>query len=268
MPRRNDAMSTESDSYFVDETLAGRTALITGGGGGMGKAMIDAFLQQGCTIIVAQRREIVTRYRDVHFISCDLGDRASIQSLIEDATKINGGVDILINNAATNFNADLRSVDLDAWDRLLQVNLTAPLQLAAGLLGGMKEKKWGRVINISSISAYDNTPFNMLYAATKSALQSFTRAWARQMASSGVTVNAVTPGFTETPFTEALSSHASREAITAFEAYERVFRTYVPTRRSVLPAEIASAVLFLCSKYSGSITGDVINVSGGQFMTA
>ncbi|WP_165843493.1 SDR family NAD(P)-dependent oxidoreductase [Burkholderia reimsis] len=94
-------MSTESDSYFVDETLAGRTALITGGGGGMGKAMIDAFLQQGCTIIVAQRREIVTRYRDVHFISCDLGDRASIQSLIEDATKINGGVDILINNAAT-----------------------------------------------------------------------------------------------------------------------------------------------------------------------
>ncbi|WP_165843492.1 SDR family oxidoreductase [Burkholderia reimsis] len=157
---------------------------------------------------------------------------------------------------------------MDAWDRLLQVNLTAPLQLAVGLLGGMKEKKWGRVINISSISVYDNTPFNMLYAATKSALQSFTRAWARQMASSGVTVNAVTPGFTETPFTEALSSHASREAITAFEAYERVFRTYVPTRRSVLPAEIASAVLFLCSKYSGSITGDVINVSGGQFMTA
>lgn len=261
--------SNEANHRFsLDASLDGRTVLITGGGGGMGGAMADAFLQQGCVVIAAQRNEMATSHERLHFIRCDLSDKQDIEALVDKSVRLSGGVDILINNAAANYNADLRSIDLAAWERLLQINLTAPLQLASGLSPLMKEKGWGRIINISSISAFDNTPFNMLYGATKSALQSFTRSWARQMARFGITVNAVTPGFTETGFTHAMTDMADEKGISPFEAYESLFKVHVPTRRATLPREVAAAALFLCSESSGNITGDVINVSGGQFMTA
>lgn len=261
-------MKNDMHQYPVYGELRGKLALVTGGGSGIGKAIAQALLQQGCKVLVVQRSSTLSHQPDLHFIQCDLGEREQLRTLKEKIVAEFGAIDILINNAAGNYNGDLREVDLDAWDRLVHVNVTAPLRLASDLSGPMIERGWGRIINISSISVYDNTPFNMLYAATKSALNSFTKSWARQLAKSNITVNAITPGFTETRFTASLATLAKREGIGTLEAYEKTFRTHVPTRKATRPEDVAAAVLYLCSAGSANLTGDVVNICGGEYMNA
>jgi len=259
-------MNSNKESFPNYPGLAGKTVLITGGRSGIGYEMSKAFSSQQAKVIVAQRKQLKTEDNNITSVQCDLGSKEDLSLLIKRLDSLDQNVDILINNAATNYNADLSNMDIDAWERLNRINVSAPLYLASSLSSGMISSGWGRIINISSISIYDNTPYNMLYAASKSALSSFTMSWAKQLAKHGITVNSITPGFCETEFTKEIQELSKQNGISSLIQYESIFKTYIPTRKPTSPKDIAAAALFLCSPFSNNITGESLNICGGQFM--
>lgn len=247
-------------------SLAGKAVLITGGRSGIGWETASAFSRQGAQVTIIQRTPFYCHDTNINSIQCDISNMQELQNFIDNLKAKNIKIDILINNAAANYNATLSDIDMERWAALNRINVSAPLYLTSQLCGDMINARWGRIINISSISIYDNTPFNMLYAATKSALSSLTRSWAKELAKYNITVNSITPGFCETEFTHQIQAMSNENNITPLQQYESTFKTFVPTRRATAPADIAAAILFLCSNQSGNITGESINICGGQFM--
>jgi 3-oxoacyl-[acyl-carrier protein] reductase len=240
--------------------LSGRTALVTGASGGIGDAIARQLHGQGATVVLSGRRQdALTALAD------SLGERARVEvaelaepqaaaRLIE-AAEAEGGVDLLINNAGlTRDNLALRMKDED-WQTVLDVNLSAGFRLIRAALRGMMRRRWGRVVNITSIVALTGNPGQANYAAAKAGMIGMTKSLAAEVASRGITVNCVAPGFIETAMTDALSEQQRARLL------ERV-----PVGRLGCAADVAAAVGYLVSEEAAYVTGQTLHVNGGMAM--
>jgi 3-oxoacyl-[acyl-carrier protein] reductase len=191
----------------------------------------------------------------VHVAPCDLSDGASVEALPKKAAELMGGVDILVNNAGiTRDQLFMRMSDAD-WLAVLEVNLTSTMRLTRGVLRGMMKARWGRIVNISSIVGVTGNPGQANYAASKAAVIGMSKSLAAEVASRGVTVNCVAPGFIATAMTEVLTA----------EQQGRI-AAQIPAGRMGTPEEIAAAVVYLASAEAAYVTGQTLHVNGGMAM--
>ena len=192
---------------------------------------------------------------NAHVLPCNLSDGEAVAALPKAAADAMGSVDILVNNAGiTRDNIFMRMSD-DEWQSVINVNLTATAKLCKGVMRGMMKSRWGRIINISSVVGATGNPGQVNYAASKAGMVGLTKSLAYEVASRGITCNAVAPGFIATAMTDKLNDD-QKTAILA----------QIPTGRMGEPAEIASAVLYLASPEAGYVTGTTLHVNGGMAM--
>ena len=242
--------------------LKGKTALVTGASGGIGSAVARALHNQGAELIINGTRSSELEKlaaelgNKVHVLQGDLADTNSIGCLAEEAEKISdNGIDILVNNAGiTRDNLLVRLSDQDLMD-VINLNLIAGFHLTRKIIRGMMKRKWGRVIGISSVVGITGNAGQTNYAAAKAGMIGFSKALALEVASRGITVNNIAPGFIKTPMTEDLSE----EQITRLQAS-------VPIGRLGEAEDVAAAVIYLASLEASYVTGATLNVNGGMAM--
>jgi len=241
--------------------LSGKTALVTGASGGIGGAIAKALHARGATVgLSGTRVEPLEKLKAelgerAHVLPADLGDPAAIEALLKSADAALGGIDILVNNAGlTRDNLAMRMKDED-WQKVIDVNLTAGFRLARGAMRGMMKKRWGRIIGITSVVGVTGNPGQANYAAAKAGMIGMSKSMAQEVASRGITVNCVAPGFIETQMTGALNEDQKARIMTA-----------VPAGRLGQSDEIAAAVVYLASQEAAYVTGQTLHVNGGMAM--
>ena len=241
--------------------LTGKTALITGASGGIGGAIATALHGAGALVGLSG-----TRIEPLEALAAELGERAfvlpcnlgvaeEVEALPAQAIKAMGGLDILINNAGiTRDQLFMRMSDED-WATVLDVNLTSTMRLCRGAIRPMMKKRWGRIVNISSVVGATGNPGQANYAASKAGMIGLSKSLAQEVASRGITVNAVAPGFIATAMTDKLN-----------DEQKAAINSRIPAARMGTPAEIAAAVLYLASEEAGYVTGATLHVNGGMAM--
>ncbi|MBJ26265.1 MAG: 3-oxoacyl-[acyl-carrier-protein] reductase [Rhodospirillaceae bacterium] len=241
--------------------LSGKGALITGASGAIGAAIARSLHENGAIIGVSgTRQDKLAEFCDelggqAHAIPCNLADHEAANTLLEQAQSILGGVDILVHCAGiTRDNLMLRMKD-DDWSNVINLNLNTGFSLARASLKGMMKNRWGRLIFITSVVGSTGNPGQSNYAASKAGLTGMAKALAAEVASRGVTVNCIAPGFIETPMTDVLTD----------EQVEKL-RALIPTGRFGTPADVAAGCLYLASEESSYITGQTLHINGGMAM--
>ena len=241
--------------------LKGRRALVTGASGGIGGAIAIALHGQGAAVTLSGTRvealqDLAKRLGERTYVApADLADTAAVETLVPEAERLMGGLDILVNNAGlTRDGLSMRMKD-DDFQLVLRVNLEAAFRLCRAALKGMMRQRFGRIIGITSIVGVTGNPGQANYAASKAGLIGMSKALAQEVASRGITVNCVAPGFIESAMTEKLNEK-QREAILG----------RVPVGRLGSTAEIASAIVYLASDEAGYVTGQTLHVNGGMAM--
>lgn len=241
--------------------LTGKTALVTGATGGIGGAIAKAFHGQGASVVVTGRKEeslkvLVNELGSRAFpLVADLSDKAQLESLLDKAEELAGSVDILVCNAGiTKDNLTLRMKD-DEWNDVINTNLTASFTLNKAAFKKMMKKKWGRIINITSVVGVTGNPGQANYAASKAGLIGMSKSVAAECASRGITINCIAPGFIKTAMTDALN-----------EAQQQKITSTIPSGNFGLPEDIAAAAAYLASDEAGYITGQTLHVNGGMLM--
>jgi len=241
--------------------LTGKTALITGASGGIGGAIATALHGAGATVALSGTREAPLQElcaavgSRAHVLACNLSDPAAVEALPKQALEVMGSVDILVNNAGITRDQIFMRMSDDEWQSVIDVNLTATMRLCRGVMRPMMKARWGRIINISSIVGATGNPGQVNYAASKAGMVGLTKSIAYEVASRGITANAVAPGFIATAMTDKLSDD-QKAAINA----------KIPAARMGTPEEIAAAVLYLASPEAGYVTGTTLHVNGGMAM--
>ena len=238
----------------------GKKILITGASGGIGKELTKSFLENGADVFItgtsSQKLTLLNKELNgkCKTIECNLSSVDDTNNLIEYLNGF-GGMDILINNAGkTEDNLFMRMTDKQ-WEDVMLINLTSVMRLTRGVIRGMIKKRWGRVINISSIVALTGNPGQSNYVAAKSGLIGFSKSLASEVASRGITVNCISPGFIKTAMTDKLD-----------QKFKELILSKIPSARFGDPTDIANAVLFLASDQSNYINGETIHVNGGMYM--
>lgn len=252
--------------------MKGLLAVVTGGGSGIGAAVARALVQEGAKVVVMGRNEgRLHALRDelggagVEAVRIDLAEPLSVHQAF-DAAAAFGPVDILVNNAGEAGSQPFMRTSLDLWQRMIDVNLTGTFLCMQQVLPGMCERGFGRIVNIASTAALRGYPYVAAYCAAKHGVLGMTRALALEVARKGVTVNAVCPGFTDTPMAERTIAHiVSTTGRTADQA-RAALASANPQGRFVQPEQVAQAVLWLARRDSSAITGQAIAVAGGEVM--
>jgi len=256
--------------------LSNRIALITGGGRGIGRAIALAFAREGASVAVAARtaeqvehvaQEIETKGIRALALVCDVSDRASVEKLFVDARAGFGrDPDILVNNAGMAESAPLLKTDDELWHRLLAVNLSGTFYCTRAALPAMLANGWGRIINVASIAGKTGAPYIAAYAASKHGVLGLTRSLALELASKGITANAICPGYVDTDMTtrgiENITKKTGRPAEEALDAIKKMS----PQNRLVTSDEVAAVALLLASEEGRGINGQAINVDGGTVL--
>ena len=257
-------------------SLEDRGAVITGGGRGIGQAIVSSLAAAGASVVVSARSSdqiesvaevLMEAGYNAHAVICDVTDPEQVTDLARRARELVGPVQILVNNAGIASSAPLKSISLDDWNRLLQVNATGPFLCTQAFMPGMLESGWGRVVNVASIAGKIGAPYIAAYAASKHALVGFTRAVAAEVAARGVTVNAVCPGYVDTPMTELSIANISDKTGMSAEAALQRLQSASPQNRLIEPAEVAHLVTSLCDPAAAGITGQAIVLDGGMVQT-
>lgn len=257
-------------------SLENRGAVVTGGGRGIGFATARTLASAGARVVVSARSveqleavkdELQQAGHEAWAIPCDVTDADQVEALARQARELVGPVQILVNNAGIASSAPLKHLTLEEWNRLLAVNATGPFLCTQAFLPGMLETGWGRVINVASIAGKIGAPYISGYCASKHAVVGFTRAVAAEVAAKGVTVNAVCPGYVDTPMTEeSVANIAAKTALSENEARERLFSTS-PQNRLIEPEEVAFLIASLCEPAAKGINGQAIVLDGGTVQT-
>lgn len=240
--------------------LADKKALITGSTRGIGRAIAEYLAKAGAFVVITGRDEekaqqVAKSISDNAIgVAMDLSDPDSIRSAYERIEKEVGPVDILVNNAGVTKDKLFIRMSLEDWEEVVKVNLTGTFLLTSLVVKGMLKKRWGRIINISSVVGFTGNVGQVNYSTTKSALLGFTKSLAKELASRNITVNAIAPGFIETDMTAVLSEDIKKE-----------YLKNIPLQRFGKPEDVAGMVAFLCSPMADYITGEVIHINGGMF---
>ncbi|MDH3733931.1 MAG: 3-oxoacyl-ACP reductase FabG [Gemmatimonadota bacterium] len=253
-------------------SLEGRGAVITGGGRGIGAAVARSLAERGARVVVAARsageiEAVATALRsggiDAWACRVDVSDPESISDLFSQARGHLGEIDILVNNAGIATAAPVARLELEDWNRLLSVNATGTFLCTQAVLGGMVERGWGRIVNVASVAGLRGASYIAGYSASKHAVLGFTRSVAAEVARDGVTVNAVCPGYVDTPMTDgSIANIVSKTGKSAEEALEAILAT-TPQRRLITAQEVAAAAVFLCDEEARGINGQTIVLDGG-----
>ena len=241
--------------------LSGKRVLITGAAGGIGKELSKSFLEVGANIILSGTN--INRLQSLkddlnqecEVFECDLKNVDEINNLLNFLDG-SGGVDVLINNAGKTEDNLLMRMSDEQWEDIMLINLTSVMRLTRGIIRGMIKKRWGRIINITSIVALTGNPGQSNYVASKSGLIGFSKSLASEVASRGITVNCIAPGFIKTNMTDKLNGNQTSSILNR-----------IPMNRIGIPIDICSSAIFLASSYSNYITGQTIHVNGGMFMS-
>lgn len=241
--------------------LTGKCALVTGASGGIGGAIAHALHGAGATVALSGTRveplealaaELGSR---AHVLPCNLSDAAAVEALPKQAVEAMGAVDILVNNAGITRDQIFMRMSDEEWQSVLDVNLTSTMRLCRGVMRPMMKARWGRIINISSIVGATGNPGQANYAASKAGMVGMTKSIAYEVASRGITANAVAPGFIATAMTDKLN-----------DDQKAAINTKIPAARMGTAQEIAAAVLYLASPEAGYVTGTTLHVNGGMAM--
>jgi 3-oxoacyl-[acyl-carrier protein] reductase len=244
--------------------LEGRVALVTGASQGIGRACALALAKVGATVALAARNEaklaevaaeIEAAGGKAQAFALDVASEESIRTVAKAVLDRFGTVEILVNNAGITRDKLVMQMKREDWDEVLATNLTGAFLLTQALLRPMLKNRWGRIINISSVVGRTGQAGQVNYAATKAGLIGMTRSLAREVASRGITVNAVAPGYIETPMTAVLDEKQTAAMLTS-----------IPLGRAGTDDDIAHAVLYLASEGAGYVTGHVLDVNGGMYM--
>ena len=241
--------------------LSGLNALVTGATGGLGGQIARALHAQGATVglsgtraeaLEALAKELGER---VHILRCNLGDKDAVEALVPAAEAAMGQVDILVNIAGiTRDGLFMRMKDED-WEQVINVNLTSAFRLSRACMKGMMKRRFGRIISITSVVGVTGNPGQGNYAASKAGMIGMTKSLAAEVASRGITVNCVAPGFIASPMTDALNEKQKESILTT-----------IPAGRLGEGADIASACVYLASREAGYVTGATLHVNGGMAM--
>ncbi|MDZ7905044.1 MAG: 3-oxoacyl-[acyl-carrier-protein] reductase [Cypionkella sp.] len=241
--------------------LTGKCALVTGASGGIGGAIARALHAQGATVALSGTRQgpldelAASLGARAHVLPCNLADSAAVDALPKLAAEAMGSLDVLVNNAGiTKDNLFMRMSDGE-FQSVLDVNLTATFRLCRASLRGMMKARWGRIINITSVVGHSGNPGQGNYTAAKAAVTAMSKSLAMEVASRGITVNCVAPGFIETAMTDKLNADQQARIL-----------TMVPMARMGQGEEIASGVVYLASHEAGYVTGTTLHVNGGSYM--
>ncbi|MBO9396807.1 MULTISPECIES: 3-oxoacyl-[acyl-carrier-protein] reductase [unclassified Shimia] len=241
--------------------LTGKTALVTGASGGIGGAIAKALHDAGATVGLSGTRveplealaaELGER---AHVLPCNLSDSEAVDALPKQAIEAMGSVDILVNNAGITRDQIFMRMSDEEWQSVIDVNLTSAMRLCRGVMRPMMKSRWGRIINISSIVGATGNPGQANYAASKAGLVGLTKSIAYEVASRGITANAVAPGFIATAMTDKLTDDQKDK-----------INGQIPAARMGTSEEIAAAVLYLASAEAGYVTGTTLHVNGGMAM--
>jgi 3-oxoacyl-[acyl-carrier protein] reductase len=245
--------------------LAGQVAVVTGGSRGIGRAIAAALARAGAAVVVNYRENEAAAAETVRAIAAgggiaepvcfDVGDAGAVRAGLQGVVDRRGQLDILVNNAGFSVDTLLLRLKEEDWERVLRTNLTGVFHCTKAAVRAMVRGRYGRIVNLTSVVAEMGNAGQAAYAAAKAGVIGFTKSMARELASRGITVNAVAPGFVETDMTAGLSDE------------QKMFYTNViPAGRIATPDEVAAAVTFLASPAAGYITGHVLHVNGGLYM--
>ena len=249
--------------------LRGRLALVTGGGRGIGAAVATRLAAVGARVVVCGRTradlDALAASIDGVAIPCDLADRADTDRMLAEVAAL-GRVDVLVNNAGAAESAPLAGTDDTMWDRLLELNATAPFRVTRSLVPGMVAAGWGRVVTIASNAGLTGYGYTAAYCAAKHAVVGMTRALAVDLGRTGVTINAVCPGWVATQMADQAIARIADKTGRGADAARDALTSMSPQRRLIEPAEVAHAVLMLCHSDARGIHGQTVVLDGGQVM--
>lgn len=253
-------------------TVKNRTVVVTGGASGIGSQICRAFLAEGSRVAVVDIKispKVMEEYvgasseKSVSFFCGDITNEQFIKDTIKQTVDRWGSADILVNNAGIMYKSPVEEINLEQWRRVIEVNLTAPVICAKYVVPYMKKNKWGRIINMCSIFSYIGGETYSAYAAAKGGLLQLTKVWSNELAADGITVNAICPGWVDTPMLEGFIQHIAQVHNESREqAIDRIF-ALVPQKRFINPQEIASLALFLASDCAQSINGTGMVIDTG-----
>ncbi|MGB3556049.1 MAG: 3-oxoacyl-[acyl-carrier-protein] reductase [Jannaschia sp.] len=241
--------------------LTGKCALVTGASGGIGSAIARTLHKAGAMVGLSGTRvepleSLAADLGDrAHVLPCDLSDAEAVNALPKQAAEAMGAVDILVNNAGITRDNLFMRMSEEEWSSVLDVNLTSAFRLSKGVMRGMMKARWGRIVNVSSIVGATGNPGQANYAASKAGMVGMAKSLAYEVASRGITVNAIAPGFIATAMTDKLTDD-QKAAIDG----------RIPAGRMGTPEEIAAAALYLASPEAAYVTGTVLHVNGGMAM--
>ncbi len=249
--------------------LTDKHAVITGGGTGIGAAIAAALAADGARVTVMGRRlepleTTAATLKDARCVRCDVTDADNVRVAFQQAQAESGPIEILVNNAGAAATAPFHKMDLQHWRRMLAVNLDGVFNCTQAVYEEMRAHGWGRIVNIASTAAVKGYAYVSAYCAAKHGVLGLTRALALEAARTGVTVNAVCPGFTDTDIVrDAVKNIADKTGRSEDEALAELTQ-HNPQGRLIKPSEVADAVFWLCRPESASITGQAIVVAGGE----
>jgi NAD(P)-dependent dehydrogenase (short-subunit alcohol dehydrogenase family) len=254
-------------------TGANRVAVVTGGGRGIGRAIALALAGGGARVALLARSR--SRLDDAaaaiagaggraHPIACDVTSKGAVEAAFEEAANVLGPIDVLVNSAGVADSAPFGRLDEAQWDRTIAVNLKGTFLCTQAAIGGMVARGSGRVINIASVAGLIGVPYTAAYCASKHAVVGLTRSVAIELARTGVTVNAICPGFVETDMAADAIARIVRTTGRTEQQARQALEAMSPQRRFVRPEEVAAVALFLASDEAAGLTGQAIAVDGGQ----